>query len=212
MNLKIKNIDKHFKSKNVLSRVNLNLKNGDICHLGGANGSGKTTFLKILSTIITPDNGSIVLNGIDSLNNNYKKNISWITEKNDGLFSRLSGVENINFFASLLNVSQQKLNIKIDQWEQQIPIFSEILRTKFYQNSTGMRQLLSYFCKTLHDPNFIILDEPFKALDKQNKENFVSLLKKNHENKIIIYSSHQEEDNDLFCNKNIKLLRGKIVS
>lgn len=132
------------------------------------------------------------------------KNVSWLSASDLGLFERLTGQENIELFANVLKIPFPELKKKIDKWSR-LNSFKSALRTKFFQSSSGMKQILRCFIMTLHSPEFFVWDEPFRSLDIASQE-FLSNEFWSHENYTIVYSNHLSgSPEEKFITKKINL-------
>jgi len=203
--LQIKNVTKKFilsnkqmkinhtnnKEKIAVKNLSLNIKKGSIYGLLGSNGAGKTTTLRMISTLIKPNSGEILYEGISIFKDelNYKKKIAFLTSdlKLDPFFTPSYLFD---YYANLRNIPQNLIELRKKQLFDYFEIndFSEI---KIKELSTGMSQKVSLAISLLHDPEFIIFDEPTNGLDILTAKTVIDyILKLKNEGKTIILSSH----------------------
>lgn len=154
--------------KQVLTNITFDLSAQEILLITGANGIGKTTLLKVLAALIDPDDGSISICGLPhSGESKYVRSlIGYVPAAESSFFSRLTGLENLEFFARLQKVPESEFYFQIENWKK-IPPFLQAIKTPYFQCSSGMKQLLSIFRALAHRPKLVLLDEPTRSLDKE---------------------------------------------
>ncbi len=208
--VKITNVSKTFNSKLIFQNINVSFHQAQIIGILGANGSGKTTFIKILCGLIHPDSGSISINNLDVTCNRSKimRHIGVLLDGSRCLFWRLSAWHNFVYFCGLKGIfgkTIHKIGVEafnfFDLWEfrhQKVETFS-----------CGMKQKLSIICALAHNPNVIFLDEPTTGFDHKSRCSFEILIKKlSSENKTIIIASHDKEIIGNVCNRFITIHQG----
>lgn len=194
LNFKCLGLSKSFKNNELFSNIDIELNSGERLIVTGKNGVGKTTLLKILASQLISDTGSIHLNSNCYSTLSFlevKKSISWVNSEDHGLYPKLSGLDNIKYFSRVLNIPTLELEKKLKPWKE-IDFFNKALGEKFSLCSIGMKKVLLLFCLTMHDPKVIIMDEPFKSFDPENKEKITTLLNQLFQDEILIFSSHEE--------------------
>ncbi|MBT4761730.1 MAG: ATP-binding cassette domain-containing protein [Bdellovibrionaceae bacterium] len=179
--------------KKLFNHLNLELASGEKYILSGDNGSGKTTFLKILSTLENEYSGQIKFeaNDIKINSNKYRSNVSYFPITDLGGFERLTGRQNIMLLASLDLVTKDEVASKIISWKDN-PLFEESLDTPLYLCSTGMKHLLQLFRTTLGQKSIILIDEPFRSLDVLNTSFVLRQLKQLKS--LVLITSHKDID------------------
>ena len=205
MKIEIQNINKKFKNTMVLQDINLTFYGGKIYGLKGRNGSGKSVLLKILCGFYTPTEGSVFYNG-KSLKDSLIR-IRALIEK-PSFFPYLSGFENLQLLAKLEHLIDSQ---RILQVLKLVGLFDDKDKN-FSKYSLGMKQKLGIAQAIMEPSDLLILDEPFNGIDVQS----VQVLKKHikelcDKDKIIIVTSHIEEDLDILCDEIIELENGKII-
>lgn len=205
----IENLSKSFGFNKVLDGINLQFEKGDIVALFGPNGAGKTTLIRILSTIIKGDEGSISISGFDIKNEvqNIRNELGLLSHENF-LYQNLTVSENLIFFAKLYKIKnhEESISKKLNS----IGIYSK--RNELVRNlSSGMKQRVSVVRTLIHDPNIVLLDEPFVGLDIEGCEYLLQILSDlKKENKTIIVTTHDLKLGLHECNKVIVISNGKI--
>ncbi|OVE75440.1 hypothetical protein BVX98_07655 [bacterium F11] len=216
----VKNLTKFYSHKPhsipALKDITFQVKMGGICCLLGPNGSGKTTLLKILAGLLTPTSGEISMMGFDPFDQPHKirQLIGWMpAEERSGLYGRLTGNQNLEFFSSLYGMKPQDLDRRLGNLGLLLG-FKKELDQKMLEASAGNRQKLGLARVLLHDPTLLLLDEPFRNLDPHTVRRFRRLLKDHltrNQQKTVILSTHQLEEAKRVADSLIILHRGRIV-
>ncbi len=203
----LKNISKYYKDTQVINNFSITLNNNTTTALLGTNGAGKTTLIKLLTCQLYPDAGQIFFNDLNTFDHTIE------------ILNQIGYVSEIpNFYENwtvkkYLRYCGQILNIKNERIEYLLELLSlkEISNKKIKTLSKGFRQRLAFAQCILHDPNFIILDEPFSSLDPLQKQEIYSILELFKGKKTIIFSTHQISDIKNICDKVLILDKGKII-
>lgn len=206
----VENIKRNFREKTVLDGLSFEVKQGDRVALLGSNGSGKTTLLRILSTITHPTSGRALINGNDVLQKpeRVRKIIGFVPATEGGFLRRLTGYENLRFFAALNRLDDKALDQKISQL-QLIPL-KEALKTPFYLCSSGMKQALLFCRALLHDPGILLLDEPTRSLDQDAASLLHEFLNNLPHTKTVVIASHSASEIESVATRKILLSGGKL--
>lgn len=201
--IEIKNVTKTYKTSRgehvALKNVSLQIPLGKICCLLGPNGSGKTTLLKIISGLLTPTEGSVSIMGINPAEDPIKarSQIGWMpAEERSGFYGRLSGKQNLNFFAALHQIPHEEKERTIGNLAFLLDFADEIDQMTL-QISAGARQKVGLARALLHNPSVLLLDEPMRNLDPHAVKRFRRLMKDHltrREHKTVILSTHQLEE------------------
>jgi ABC-2 type transport system ATP-binding protein len=157
---------RHRASVEALRGVTLSVDEGDVVGLLGPNGAGKTTLLKILCTLVLPTTGSATVNGHDVVGDPaaVRRSIGYVVADERSFFWRLTGRQNLRFFATLNNLVGTERERRIDELVEYLTLEGEADRP-FQSYSTGTRQKLAIARGLLHDPPIVLLDEPTRSLD-----------------------------------------------
>ncbi len=212
--LKVENVSKHYGDFTAVDNLSFNVKAGRVFGFLGPNGAGKTTTIRMIVGINFPDEGKIELFG-NQVSGDLQNRIGYLPEER-GLYKKMKIVDQLRYFAALKNVSQSEADKRIDFWLARMNL-SEWKKKKTTDLSKGMQQKIQFISTVLHNPDLLILDEPFSGLDPINVEflkEVISELKT--QNKTIIFSTHLMEtaeqlcDDILLINKSRKVLSGSL--
>lgn len=191
MKIEIKNLSKDFKKVNILNSINLTLESGTIYGLIGRNVTGKSVFLKTLCGFYYPSSGEILFDGKNySANNLYPDNLRALIEK-PSFMPNLTGYENLELLASIQNKIGKS---EIEETLKKVNLFEEKDK-KYSKYSLGMKQKLGIAQVLMENPEIIILDEPFNAIEEETVNKIKNiLLEEKSKGKLIILSSHIKDD------------------
>ncbi len=184
---------------NALSDITFDVPMGKIVCLLGPNGSGKTTLLKILAGLVEPTSGSVSILGHDSKKEPVfcRSQIGWMpAEERSTFYGRITGRQNLDFFAALHNVSSAELDRIVGNMALQIGLGDELDRMML-RTSGGARQKVALARALLHSPSVLILDEPLRNLDPHTLKRFRRLLRDHLtriQKKAVILSTHQLDE------------------
>lgn len=208
MGLKLKNVSKSFGSKKAVNNISFELNKPGVYGLLGTNGAGKTTTIRMLLGIIKKDSGEITWNGktVDRKNVNF----GYLPEER-GVYQKTIIMDQLLYFAELKGLDKKTATESIKKW-------AKILRVEEYLNITaeklskGNQQKIQLMTALIHDPELVVLDEPFSGLDPVNteiiKDIIIDLVKNG---KYVIMSAHQMATIEEFCSNILILNRGKTV-
>lgn len=215
MNIEMKSIKKSFQGNPVLNDINLTINPSDIMLIVGKNGAGKTTILRLLLGLYTPDEGTITVNGIDSKTRQYqelKKSFGFLND-NIGLFRDLTVWENIEFFHRIYFPTEKKStrNQVISNVLKRVELYNH-KNEKIDFFSRGMRQRLAIARAIVNQPDLLILDEPNRGLDVEGKEMLKEIVQEYHKKgATILINSHDLNDIQEYVTHLSFLNNGKIV-
>jgi ABC-2 type transport system ATP-binding protein len=212
--LRVENVSKHYGDFTAVENLSFNVKAGRVFGFLGPNGAGKTTTIRMIVGINFPDEGKIELFG-DTVSSDLQNRIGYLPEER-GLYKKMKIVDQLRYFAALKNVPQAEADKGIDFWLERMNL-SEWKKKKTTDLSKGMQQKIQFITTVLHNPDLLILDEPFSGLDPINVEflkEVISELKA--QSKTIIFSTHLMEtaeqlcDDILLINKSRKVVSGTL--
>lgn len=214
MLLEIRNVVKDYASHRALDQVSLSIPKGKIFGLLGPNGAGKTSLIRIINQITGPDAGEIIFDG-EPLAPKHIARIGYLPEER-GLYKKMKIGEQILYLSQLKGLSKKESTNKINYWFEKLDILSW-LDKRVEDLSKGMQQKVQFIATVLHEPDLIILDEPFSGFDPVN----ANLIKKeiielNQKGATIIFSTHRMESVEELCdhialiNRSQKILDGNI--
>lgn len=208
MSLLVKNVNKSFGTKKVVDNLSFELNKPGVFGLLGTNGAGKTTSIRMILGIIKKDSGEISFNGKSVTRKNV--NFGYLPEER-GLYPKSKIYDQLMYFANLKGMSKVDGDKAIRYWLDKLKV-SEYINYTAEKLSKGNQQKIQFIMAVLHNPDLIVLDEPFSGLDPVNTEILSNVMKELiSEGKYIIMSSHQMNSVEEFCTDLIILNRGKTV-
>lgn len=207
--LEVKNLTKTFGSLTAVDDLNFTIKPGEIMGLIGQNGAGKTTTFRIILNLLTPDKGDVLWNGRYLTNKTFNK-IGYLPEER-GLYPKVSVESQLLYFAQLRGKKKSEIKPLIDQWLDRFEVKGK-KTDKVKTLSKGNQQKVQLISTLIHQPELIILDEPFSGLDPVNAELLEDGIREAQANGAsIIFSSHNMNNVEELCNSLIMLKDGKPV-
>lgn len=210
MVLDVKNLKKYYATQKAVDDVSFNLAPGSIFGLLGPNGAGKTTLIRMITGIFYPDEGEIIFNGKKFDPRNDVVNIGYMPEER-GLYKKMKIGEQAVYLAQLKGLSKADATKKVKDWFVKFEMQSW-WNKKVEDLSKGMGQKLQFVTTVLHEPQLIILDEPFSGLDPVNtnliKDEIYNLAKRGSS---IIFSTHRMEQVEEICDHIILMNKGKKI-
>ncbi len=208
MILELKNIEKSFGEKKVLTGVSFKAEGGKAFGLLGRNGAGKTTSIRILMDVFPANSGEVLIDGqpID-----YNKiGIGYLPEER-GLYPKKIIIDQLTYFAELKGMSRKEAVKSIDYWLERLGM-TEYRNKKLETLSKGNQQKIQLITALAHDPDIVILDEPFSGLDPVNAMLLKDVVKEQiTRGKIVLFSSHQMSYIEEFCDS-IAILNNGVVA
>ncbi len=208
MVLELKNITKSFGAKRVLDGVSFRAEGGKAFGLLGRNGAGKTTTIRILMDVFPADGGEVLIDGKPI---NYQKiGIGYLPEER-GLYPKKIILDQLTYFAELKGMRKKDAAASIDHWLERLGM-TEYRNKRLDTLSKGNQQKIQLITALAHDPDIVILDEPFSGLDPVNAMLLKEVVKEQIEKgKIVLFSSHQMSYIEEFCDSIAILGHGKVV-
>lgn len=212
--VKLNQVRKSFGQFTAVKDLSFDVAAGRVFGLLGPNGAGKTTTIRMIVNITVPDSGTIEVFG-ERISPHLQDRIGYLPEER-GLYKKMKVGEQLKFFAALKNLSGKDIDRRIDSWLERVRL-SEWKNKKAMDLSKGMQQKVQFITAVLHDPDLLILDEPFSGLDPVNVELLKgAVLDLKHLGKTIIFSTHQMEIAEKICddicllNRSEKILDGSL--
>jgi len=206
----IDQLSKSFNRKLALSDVSLTIPSGQIYGLLGPNGAGKTTLIRIMNQILKADQGIIQVDG-KLLSANHWKDFGYLPEER-GLYKSMSVNDTLVFLARLRGLTKYDAQASVRFWLEKFEI-SSWAKTKIEALSKGMAQKVQFIAAVVHQPNYLILDEPLSGFDPINVELILSELKSmKAEGKTIILSTHNMKSVEEICDHVALLHKSKLIA
>ena len=210
--VEIKNLSKSYGDKKVVDNLSLTINDGEIYGFIGHNGAGKTTTIKCVIGILAFEEGSILIDGLSIKDKplECKKKIAYIPDNPD-LYNYMSGIEYLNFIGDVFKVSQLEREKAIDKYATVFEI-KDSLANPISSYSHGMRQKLAIIAAWLHNPDLIIMDEPFVGLDPKASHDLKMMMREFCDNGgSIFFSTHVLEVAEKLCDKVAIIKEGKLI-
>ena len=208
MGLILKNVSKTFTGKKVVDNISFSLEEPGVFGLLGTNGAGKTTTIRMLLGIIKKDSGEITWNSkkVDRKSVNF----GYLPEER-GVYPKVKIYDQLMYFAELKGMKRSEADKTINEWAKRLKV-EEYMQQPAEKLSKGNQQKIQFMTAVIHNPELVVLDEPFSGLDPVNTEllkNIIIDLVKN--GKYVIMSAHQMATIEEFCSDILILNKGKTV-
>ena len=208
MGLILKNVSKKYGNKTVVNNISFGLEKPGVFGLLGTNGAGKTTTIRMLLGILKTNSGEITWKG--KAVNRKEVNFGYLPEER-GVYPKVKIVDQLVYFAELKGMSKEDALKSIDKWSKVLKV-EEYLGMPAEKLSKGNQQKIQFLTAIIHDPELVVLDEPFSGLDPVNteiiKNVIIDLVKAG---KYVIMSAHQMVTIEEFCSDILILNKGKTV-
>lgn len=208
MGLILKNVSKTFTGKKVVDNISFSLEEPGVFGLLGTNGAGKTTTIRMLLGIIKKDSGEIKWN--DKKVDRKSVNFGYLPEER-GVYPKVKIYDQLMYFAELKGMKRSEADKTINEWAKRLKV-EEYMQQPAEKLSKGNQQKIQFMTAVIHNPELVVLDEPFSGLDPVNTEllkNIIIDLVKN--GKYVIMSAHQMATIEEFCSDILILNKGKTV-
>jgi ABC-2 type transport system ATP-binding protein len=207
--LEVKNLTKRFDKILAVDNASFQVPEGSIFGLIGRNGAGKTTTIRMMMGIYLPDHGEVLLKGV-KVGQEFKNRVGYLPEER-GLYKKMKVIDTLMYFASLKGKEGREIQKKADEYLKKFELFDRRL-SKIEDLSKGNQQKIQFIATILHDPDFIILDEPFSGLDPVNTNLLKDIiLEMKQRGKVILFSTHLMEFAEKMCDHIAMIDRGKVI-
>jgi ABC-2 type transport system ATP-binding protein len=207
--LEVKNLTKRFGSLVAVNQASFEVPEGSIFGLIGRNGAGKTTTIRMMMGIYMPDEGEVNLRGV-KVGQDFKNRVGYLPEER-GLYKKMKVMDTLHYFAEIKGKSGRDVNKKANEYLKRFELYDRRL-SKVEDLSKGNQQKLQFIATVLHDPDFVILDEPFSGLDPVNTNLLKDIiLEMKERGKVIIFSTHLMEFAEKLCDHLAMIDQGKII-
>ena len=207
--LEVKNLTKTFDKVVAVDNASFEVPEGSIFGLIGRNGAGKTTTIRMMMSIYLPDSGEVVLKGV-KVGNEFKDRVGYLPEER-GLYKKMKVMETLQYFAEIKGKSGREIHRKAEEYLKRFDIYDRRL-SKIEDLSKGNQQKIQFISTILHDPEFVILDEPFAGLDPVNTNLLKDIiLEFKQKGKVIIFSTHLMDFAEKMCDHIAMIDHGKII-
>lgn len=193
--------------------VNLEVKSGEIFGFLGPNGAGKSTTIKMLTGILTPDCGTIEIEGVNMADNAIlaKSKIGYVPDNHE-TYDTLKGIEYLNFIGTMFGVDANTLKDNIEKYAELFSM-TDALGSLISSYSHGMKQKIMIIAALIHDPEVWILDEPLTGLDPQSAFQIKSIMRERADaGKTVFFSSHVIDVVEKVCDRIAIINNGRIIA
>ena len=208
MGLKLESVSKSYGKKKVVDKITFSIDKPEVFGLLGTNGAGKTTTIRMILGILKKDEGTITWN--DKEVSRKVVNFGYLPEER-GVYPKSKIIDQLIYFAALKGINKEDAIKSINKWAKRLKV-EEYLNMTAEKLSKGNQQKIQFMTAIIHDPELLVLDEPFSGLDPVNteilKSIIIDLVK---DGKYIIMSAHEMHTIEEFCTDLIILNRGKTV-
>ncbi len=199
-----------------LRGISFVVRHGEVVGLLGPNGAGKTTTVKIIATLLIPDEGEARVEGFDVVKeaNEVRKRIGIMLSVEKGFYGKLTGRENLEYFGALYGIPEKVLKYRIEQLLELLELDKLGAGDRLFEEfSLGMRARLAFARALLKDPPVLLLDEPTLGLDPPTARKIRNLVKElARQGKAILYTTHNMFEAEIVCDRVLLINRGKIVA
>jgi len=207
--VEVSHIVKAFADKIAVDDLSFSVSQGEIFGLIGPNGAGKTSTIRMMMDIIKPDSGEVTIFG-EKLGEAIKNNLGYLPEER-GLYKKLRVIDSIVYLASLKGMDKHSVMEKADVFLNQTGMM-HTKRQRVEEMSKGMGQIIQFITTIIHDPQLVVLDEPFSGLDPVNTELLKDMfLDLRNRGKAIILSTHQMNQVEELCDRILMVNNGRAV-
>jgi ABC-2 type transport system ATP-binding protein len=207
--LEVKNLVKTFDGITAVDNASFEVPEGSIFGLIGRNGAGKTTTIRMMMNIFLPDSGEVFLRG-KKVGQDFKNKVGYLPEER-GLYKKMKVLDTLLFFAEVKGVTGKVVHKKALEYLERFDLLDR-KSSKIEDLSKGNQQKVQFIATLLHDPEFIILDEPFSGLDPINTNLLREIIiEQKKKEKVIILSTHLMEFAEKMCDQIAMIDHGKII-
>ena len=210
--IEIKNVTKKYSEKNALLNISFTINDGEIFAFIGHNGAGKTTLIKAIVGIHEFDSGDILINGKSIKENpvECKKQMAFVPD-NPVLYENMKAIDFINFICDMYEVSLERRKINIEKYAKMFDMENN-LNDIISSFSHGMKQKVALISALSHDPQILIMDEPFVGLDPKAVFDIKEIMKEMiKEGKIIFFSTHILDVAEKLCSRVGIIKKGELI-
>jgi ABC-2 type transport system ATP-binding protein len=207
--IEVNHILKAYGNRAAVNDVSFNVEKGEIFGLIGPNGAGKTTTIRMMMDIIKPDSGEIKIMG-EKLSDSSKDKIGYLPEER-GLYKKLTIMDTIIYFASLKGIDAQTARQRGEVMLKRADLLPH-QNKRIEELSRGMSQIVQLVITTIHEPDLIVLDEPFSGLDPVNTQLLKDIIRElKGKGKTLIMSTHLMNDIEELCDRLLMISKGRTV-
>ena len=208
--VRVDHVTKRFAGHTAVNNLNLEVPAGGIFGLLGPNGAGKSTSIRMMMNIITPDEGSVTLFGVAGTGRDLAHKVGYLPEER-GLYPKMKVLDQLIFLGEIRNLRRQEARRRALNWLERLGLSDWNLH-KVQDLSKGMQQKVQFISALIHEPDLVILDEPFSGLDPVNskvmKDVVVEIARSG---RTVLFSTHQMDQAEKMCDRVAIIARGEKV-
>jgi sodium transport system ATP-binding protein len=211
--IEVRNLHKAFGEVKAVDGVSFTARDGEITGLLGPNGAGKTTTLRMLYTLMEPDSGQVLVDGMDAARDPVAvRRVLGVLPDARGLYKRLTARENIEYFARLHGIEDATMHARREKLADALEM-QDILDRRTEGFSQGQRVKTAIARALVHDPKNIILDEPTNGLDVMSTRGLRRFMQQlRDEGRCVLFSSHIMQEVAALCDRIVVIARGRVVA
>lgn len=207
--LALDNVVKRYHNHTACDHISFNIEKGSVFGLLGPNGAGKTSLIRIITTITAADEGTVMING-KPLSPEHISDIGYLPEER-GLYKKMKVGEQLMYLAQLKGMNKKEAKTAIKKWLEKFEI-TDWYNKKVEELSKGMQQKIQFISTVMHEPDLLILDEPFSGLDPINTNLIKDEISRlNAAGTSIIFSTHRMEQVEEICEDIVLVNQGKVI-
>lgn len=211
--IQLRSVSKSYGNIKAVNNVSFDIEKGEIFGILGPNGAGKSTIVNILNTLVKPDKGDVIIDGVNIKGDGHIiKFIMGVVPQDIALYEELTAYENLMFWGGLYDIPKKEL---ISNVKRTLEIVDLVNRKddRIKTFSGGMKRRINIACSLLHSPKILVLDEPTVGVDPQNRNHIFEVIERlNNEGMTIIYTTHYMEEAERFCDKIAIIDTGQIIA
>jgi ABC-2 type transport system ATP-binding protein len=211
--IQLRSVSKSFGNIEAVKNVSFSIDKGEIFGILGPNGAGKSTIVNILNTLVKPDKGDVIIDGVNiNDDGDTIKLIMGVVPQEIALYEELTAYENLMFWGGLYDIPKPELKANVNKTLEIVDLVNrKDDRIKTF--SGGMKRRINIACSLLHNPKILVLDEPTVGVDPQNRNHIFEVIERlNNEGMTIIYTTHYMEEAERFCDKIAIIDVGRIIA
>jgi ABC-2 type transport system ATP-binding protein len=211
--IQVRSVSKSFGNIEAVKNVSFTIDKGEIFGILGPNGAGKSTIVNILNTLVKPDKGDVIIDGVNIKDDGVTiKLIMGVVPQEIALYEELTAYENLMFWGGLYNIPKSVLKTIVNNTLEIVDL-SYRKNDRISTFSGGMKRRINIACSLLHNPKILVLDEPTVGVDPQNRNHIFEVIERlNNEGMTIIYTTHYMEEAERFCDKIAIIDVGRIIA
>jgi len=211
--IQLRSVSKSYGNIEAVKDVSFSIEKGEIFGILGPNGAGKSTIVNILNTLVKPDKGDVIIDGVNIKDDGDTiKLIMGVVPQEIALYEELSAYENLMFWGGLYDIPQPELKANVNNTLEIVDL-SGRKNDRIKTFSGGMKRRINIACSLLHNPKILVLDEPTVGVDPQNRNHIFEVIERlNNDGMTIIYTTHYMEEAERFCDKIAIIDVGSIIA